>query len=416
LNNWVQIVATYSGSVLKLYRNGVELGSSTTNITLRASSVGYYIAHRWDMTDGVYGDYSKVMMYDKALTSAEVSANYSAFNARFVEINVSSSAITTTISPAPSASITVTGDGCANKTTLTTPTGATTYAWYKDNVAISGATSNTYIPTASGAYSVQATSGSCTSTSAATTIYTCGRTGSGQMAVLETSIVLVSKEGAINNGKGVDSRGLILTKPLSYGTVTTATGKIWLDRNLGATQVATSSTDAAAYGDYYQWGRPADGHQTKYLTNNNSTGFTNTKSATAVPSTDLWIVPTDGSNDWLSTPDNTLWTGANPATNPCPTGFRIPTESEWSAERATWSSTNAAGGFASPLKLTRPGMLTGFGSGGATYSAKNSFGQYLTQTAYTNGGARYFGIEAGNAWFDQNYYKSHGMSVRCIQN
>jgi hypothetical protein len=33
---------------------------------------------------------------------------------------------------------------------------------------------------------------------------------------------------------------------------------------------ATSSTDAAAYGDYYQLGRPADGHQTKYLTNNNS--------------------------------------------------------------------------------------------------------------------------------------------------
>ena len=29
LNNWVQIVATYNGSVLKLYRNGVELGSKT---------------------------------------------------------------------------------------------------------------------------------------------------------------------------------------------------------------------------------------------------------------------------------------------------------------------------------------------------------------------------------------------------
>jgi hypothetical protein len=39
------------------------------------------------------------------------------------------------------------------------------------------------------------------------------------------------------------------------------TGKTWMDRNLGATQVATSSTDAAAYGDLYQWGRRADGHQ-----------------------------------------------------------------------------------------------------------------------------------------------------------
>ncbi|VVM21411.1 hypothetical protein BSPWISOXPB_2895 [uncultured Gammaproteobacteria bacterium] len=32
------------------------------------------------------------------------------------------------------------------------------------------------------------------------------------------------------------------------------TGKIWLDRNLGATQAATSRTDSASYGDLYQWG------------------------------------------------------------------------------------------------------------------------------------------------------------------
>src|SRR5690554_918324 len=32
------------------------------------------------------------------------------------------------------------------------------------------------------------------------------------------------------------------------------TGEIWMDRNLGASQVATSSTDEAAYGDLYQWG------------------------------------------------------------------------------------------------------------------------------------------------------------------
>ena len=36
------------------------------------------------------------------------------------------------------------------------------------------------------------------------------------------------------------------------------TGKTWMDRNLGASQVATSSTDANSYGDLYQWGRAAD--------------------------------------------------------------------------------------------------------------------------------------------------------------
>ena len=45
--------------------------------------------------------------------------------------------------------------------------------------------------------------------------------------------------------------------------MTTSTGKTWMDRNLGATQVATSSADTASYGDLYQWGRAADGHEKK---------------------------------------------------------------------------------------------------------------------------------------------------------
>ena len=83
LNNWVHIVATYNGSVLTLYRNGVSLGSRTTNINLRASSVGYYIAHRWDMADGVYGDYSTVNMYNRDLSLSEINTNYNAVKSRF---------------------------------------------------------------------------------------------------------------------------------------------------------------------------------------------------------------------------------------------------------------------------------------------------------------------------------------------
>ena len=316
----------------------------------------------------------------------------------------------------PSAPLTVLGDGCINKTSLSTTSGQTSYAWYKDNVAISGATSNSYSPTIKGEYKVLVSNGTCTAYSTASTISTCAVTAYGSMSILETSTTLVSKEGAKNNGKGISESGKILSQPFVFGTVTTATGRIWLDRNLGASRVALSSTDAQAYGDYYQWGRPADGHQAQYINNNNSAGFTNSKSPTSVPPNDLWIVPTDASNDWLVNPDNTLWTGANPATNPCPAGYRIPTEAEWEAERVTWSSSNAAGAFASPLKLTLPGMLTGFGSSGATYTAKDSFGQYQTQTALSNGGVKYFGINSGNAWFDQNYYKSHGMPCRCIKN
>ena len=52
-----------------------------------------------------------------------------------------------------------------------------------------------------------------------------------------------------------------ISDELDVPTVTSATGKVWMDRNLGAAQVATSATDEAAYGDLYQWGRPEDGHE-----------------------------------------------------------------------------------------------------------------------------------------------------------
>jgi hypothetical protein len=83
LNNWVQIIATYNGSVLKLYRNGTLMASNTINKNLRSTSPGYYIGHRWDMSDGVYGDYSVVNMYNRALSLSEISTNYNAFKLRF---------------------------------------------------------------------------------------------------------------------------------------------------------------------------------------------------------------------------------------------------------------------------------------------------------------------------------------------
>lgn len=43
--------------------------------------------------------------------------------------------------------------------------------------------------------------------------------------------------------------------------VTSATGRIWMDRNLGAMRAATSATDYQAYGSLYQFGRGSDGHQ-----------------------------------------------------------------------------------------------------------------------------------------------------------
>lgn len=225
LNNWVQIISTYDGSKLTIYRNGVSLGSSAALgiASLRTPSIGYWISHRWDMSDGVYGDYSKVMMYNKALSQAEITANYNAFNARFVSPGISSAAITTTVDDSPSIpTLTVTGDACVNKSSLSATTGLSSYAWYKDDTVISGATTNTYTPSSAGAYKVSVSNGTCATTSSVTTIYTCGVTADGKMISTTFSAPLVSSEGGANFGTTIDEVGKILNTT----GLTTTTGTI----------------------------------------------------------------------------------------------------------------------------------------------------------------------------------------------
>jgi hypothetical protein len=74
-----------------------------------------------------------------------------------------------------------------------------------------------------------------------------------------------------------------------------ATGKTWMDRNLGASRAATSSTDAEAYGDLYQWGRAADGHQKR------TSGTTSTLSNSDTPGHGNFILaPKISPWDWRS--------------------------------------------------------------------------------------------------------------------
>ena len=127
------------------------------------------------------------------------------------------------------------------------------------------------------------------------------------------------------------------------------TGKTWMDRNLGASQAATSATDAAAYGDLYQWGRGNDGHQCR------TSATTTTLSSSDQPGHGNFILIGVAPNDWRSPQNGNLWQGINGVNNPCPVGYRVPTSTELNAERASWSTDNAMGAFGSVLKFTRSG-------------------------------------------------------------
>ncbi|MGE4541908.1 MAG: hypothetical protein AB7D35_11660, partial [Bacteroidales bacterium] len=75
---------------------------------------------------------------------------------------------------------------------------------------------------------------------------------------------------------------IIAKSPFEWNDVyNPATGQTWMDRNLGASRAATSSTDDQAYGDLYQWGRDTDGHEkrnsgtTSTLSNSDTPGHGN---------------------------------------------------------------------------------------------------------------------------------------------
>ena len=177
------------------------------------------------------------------------------------------------------------------------------------------------------------------------------------------------------------------------------TNKTWMDRNLGATQVATSSTDASSYGDLYQWGRRSDGHQCR------NSGTTATLSSIDDPAHGSFII---GSTDWRSPQNANLWQGGSGVNNPCPTGYRIPTDVEWDAERLSWgnSNQNAAGALASPLKLPMAGYR--LGSNGS-FDYVGTAGHYWSST-----GSRYLWFNSSDAGMN-TYDRASGFSVRCIK-
>jgi len=179
-------------------------------------------------------------------------------------------------------------------------------------------------------------------------------------------------------------------------------GNIWMDRNLGATQVATSSTDADAYGDLYQWGRDADGHESR------TSGFTYTSSTTNTPGHADFI---RGVTDWRSPQNHDLWQGVNGVNNPCPTGYRIPTYTEISG----LGITTAASALSSTLKLPLGGERD---YNDADINYLGTQGSYTTSTLQNTQMGMWSWIMRINSDYTSISYAAHatGLSVRCIKN
>jgi hypothetical protein len=115
-------------------------------------------------------------------------------------------------------------------------------------------------------------------------------------------------------------------------------------------------------------------------------------------------------HDWRSPQNSNLWQGVSGTNNPCPAGFRLPTAAEWEAERASWSSNNATGAFASPLKLPLAGNRNY--SNGSLYNV-GSLGYYWSATV--DGTYSQFLYFYSTDAYMRSLSRAYGFSVRCLK-
>jgi hypothetical protein len=215
---------------------------------------------------------------------------------------------------------------------------------------------------------------------------------------------------------------------LTYKYVTSPeTGRIWLDRNLGANRVATKVEDSESYGYYYQWGRGNDDHE--HVNSKAVIMSTLGEQPSITPNSPNHFDP-DGKgkagSEWDWTAEDVsgalrIAAWADDGVNAiCPAGFEVPTQAEMQAE--TNGNHTADDVFDLFLKMPANGYRYADGEF-ANHSSGVDLATHLWLREIANNEdkgdtdyAVYFFAPAGNS-SDKNMYddrRAMGRGVRCI--
>ena len=198
----------------------------------------------------------------------------------------------------------------------------------------------------------------------------------------------------------------------TYGVVKSPyTGKVWLDRNLGAARVCTSFNDNACYGDYYQWGRNFDGHQDSMsaITKIHATDINNAGSLFITDYASDWTKETvEKKIDYNGVKRSANWSKTD-GSSVCPVGFRVPTLLEVKAEIVESSLSLRNNVSTTFLKMPFSGGRSGYtgemdGLGTVLLVWTNSIGVAGRQSFYVSSGAATALATARN----------EGLPIRCI--
>lgn len=205
---------------------------------------------------------------------------------------------------------------------------------------------------------------------------------------------------------------------VTYTTVRGTDGKIWLQQNLGSSQVASSMTDADSYGDLFQWGRWDDGHQTRTSGTGAAPAQNNPGGLTGI---NHYIVGASGSSWWGTNATSDQWaaTGASAVTSaigadPCKAigqDWKMPSQADWTSLVNSESIGNPATAYSSKLKLPAGGYR-GSSDGGFTFVGQRGY-FWSSDVASTGGKYLYIGTTIANP--SSGAPRGQGASVRCIK-
>jgi len=253
----------------------------------------------------------------------------------------------------------------------------------------------------------------------------------------------------------------------SCGNSVKTVGGGWLTfmcYNLGAADTLQSispylqayyTKPADEYGDLYQWGRAADGHQLRtsesYLTNvavtesspvsgsnlddNGQVASTSAAFKKFIKNNDL----TTTYGDWRTPQADTLWynNGKKTVNDPCPTGWRVPTGAELqsimngnddqvnisgsynsvSGNKWQWVSSSVPGYLVTPSGSSSPTLfLPAAGYRGYASSSLTSVGSsgYYWSSSVNDTNVYCLNFNSGIVLPAYNYNRAYGFSVRCV--